>query len=241
VGAAVAAEATASGASALFLIDKNADLGNVIAEELSVGSARVAFHAADLGETGAASAAMAAAIARFGRVDHLVNAAGITDRASILDGTPELWDRLFAINARAAFFTMQSTIADMRNRRAAGSIVNILSMNAHCGAPDLAIYAATKGALATLTKNAANAHLSDCIRVNGVNMGWAATPAEQQMQADTLGHGPDWADRVASDLPLGRMLTTREVADLVVFLLSDASGLMTGTLIDMEQRVTGAL
>jgi NAD(P)-dependent dehydrogenase (short-subunit alcohol dehydrogenase family) len=173
-------------------------------------------------------------------VDLLVNAAGITDRASFLDGTPELWDRLFAVNARAPYFLMQGAIADMLGRRAPGAIVNIASMNAHCGAPDLAIYSATKGAVVTLTRNAANAHLADRIRVNAINVGWTLTPAEIVMQTETLGHGRDWLDEVARNRPLGRMLEPAEVARLAVYLLSDASGLMTGTVIDLEQQVLGA-
>ena len=125
-------------------------------------------------------------------------------------------------------------------RRASGSIVNILSVNAHCGSPELAIYSATKGALSTLTKNVANAHLADRIRVNGINMGWVATPAEQEMQAHKLGKGEDWAKAAAAGMPLGRLLTMDEVAQLALFLLSDASGLMTGGLIDLEQSVLGA-
>ncbi|TGV81313.1 SDR family NAD(P)-dependent oxidoreductase, partial [Mesorhizobium sp. M2D.F.Ca.ET.145.01.1.1] len=106
--------------------------------------------------------------------------------------SPEDWAALFAVNARAPFFLMQAAIADMRKRGQGGAIVNILSINAHCGSPELAVYSATKGALATLTKNAANAHRFDRIRVNGINVGWTDTPAERVMQAQTLGHGPGW-------------------------------------------------
>ena len=149
----------------------------------------VIFIRADLGDADAPAAVMAEAIARLGRVDCLVNAAALTDRASLETGTLAEWDRQFAVNARAPFFLMQAAVADMKARRAPGAIVNILSVNAHCGAPELAIYSATKGALSTLTKNTANAHLADRIRVNGINMGWVATPAEQQMQAHNARQG----------------------------------------------------
>ena len=123
---------------------------------------------------------------------------------------------------------------------AAGSIVNNLSMNAQCRTPVFAVCAATRGALATLTKNAAHAHLADRVRDNGILMGRAASPAEQPVQAGTLGKGANWAALVAAEMPLNRLLTNDEVARLAVFLLSDASGLMTGTLIDMEQKAIGA-
>ena len=237
VGAAIAGLAAASGAAGLVLTGRDEGRGRAVAESLGVPSI---FVAADLADPDAPARVAGAALARFGRIDGLVNAAGLTDRGSMLTGDVALWDRLFAVNARAPFLLMQAAIRDMVARGAGGSIVNILSMNAYCGTPELAVYAATKGALATLTKNAANAHLADRIRVNGIMMGWAASPAEERMQAEALGKGADWAAQVAAGLPLNRLLTVDEVARLAVFLLSDASGLMTGALIDMEQKVVGA-
>ena len=192
LGETIARLAADSGATAIALVGRNADRGDRIAAELSKSGCPTSFIRADLAEADAPKAVIAGAIAKLGRVDCLVNAAGLTDRASLEDGNLDDWDRLFAVNARAPFFLMQGAVADMKARRAAGAMVNILSVNAHCGAPDLAIYSATKGALSTLTKNAANAHLADRIRVNGINMGWVATPAEQAMQADTLGKGEGW-------------------------------------------------
>ncbi len=120
-------------------------------------------------------------------------------------------------------------------------MVNILSMNAHCGIPELAIYAATKGAMTTLTRNAAHAHMADRIRVNGINLGWVASEAEHRMQADVMGRGPDWQEKAAATLPLGRLVTAEEAARLAVFLLGDASAPMSGAVIDLEQKVAGAL
>jgi NAD(P)-dependent dehydrogenase (short-subunit alcohol dehydrogenase family) len=97
-----------------------------------------------------------------------------------------------------------------------------------------------RGALLTLTKNAAHAHLRDRIRVNGINLGWTDTPAERVMQADTLGKGEGWLQEAAASLPLGRLLQSEEAARLAVFLLSDASAPMTGVILDLEQWVVGA-
>ncbi|TIQ90485.1 MAG: SDR family oxidoreductase, partial [Mesorhizobium sp.] len=166
--------------------------------------------------------------------------AGLTNRASFLDADLDDWAALFAVNARAPFFLMQAAITQMRKQGQGGAIVNVLSINAHCGSPELAVYSATKGALATLTRNAANAHRFDRIRVNGINVGWTDTPAERIMQAETLGHGPGWIDAANASQPFGRLLAADEVANLAVFLLSDASGPMTGALIDQEQWVVGA-
>lgn len=240
IGARIAERAAEAGAQALMLTDRQPDKGAAVAAELADAGVETAFVAANLAEPDAPARIIEATLERFGRVDHLVNAAGITDRASFIDGTTDDWTRIFAINARAPFFLMQGVINDLRRREAPGAIVNIVSMNAHCGAPELAIYSAAKGALATMTKNAANAHLADRIRVNGINVGWVPTPAEQQMQAETLAKGAAWAEQAAAAKPLGRMLTTDEVACVAVFLLSDGAGLMTGGLLDLEQWVAGA-
>ena len=239
LGAEIAAMAVDSGVGALFLVDRNAAGGEAHASRLA-DNCSVAFMQADLAETDAPARVIEAAVSRYGRIDCLVNAAGLTDRAAVTDGTHEIWDKLYAVNARAPYFLMQGAINDMLRRGAPGSIINILSMNAHCGAPDLAIYASTKGALATLTKNAAHAHLQDRIRVNGINVGWCDTPAERHMQATVLDKGDAWLGAANAGAPLGRLLQPDEVARLAIFLLSDSAGLMTGTLIDQEQTVVGA-
>lgn len=239
IGCGIARLAAEEGAGALVLTDRDRVGLDRVAR--GIGGQQVTTLVADLSDPDAPSAIARAAIARFGRIDGLVNAAGLTTRGSFVTGTPDIWDQLFAVNARAGFFLMQAAIADMLARGGAGSIVNILSMNAHCGLPDLAIYAGTKGAMATLTRNAANAHMADLIRVNGINLGWVATETEDRMQAQVLGHGPDWQTTLTTALPLGRLVTVEETARLAVFLLGDASKPMSGALIDLEQKVTGAI
>ncbi len=238
IGAAIARLLADEGVHGLLLVDRDGPALHRLSAELS---AKVEPVVADLSDTAAPQAIAAAAAARFARIDGLVNAAGLTTRGSAASGTADVWDSLFAVNARAAFFLMQAAIADMTARTAPGSIVNILSMHAYGGSPELAIYAGSKGALATLTRNAAHAHLADRIRVNGINLGWVATESEHRMQAETLGRGPGWQAEVAATLPLGRLVTAEECARLAVFLLSDASVPMTGSIIDFEQKVAGAL
>ena len=140
---------------------------------LALGPA-TAFVAAELADPDAPARLVAACLARFGRIDLLVNAAGLTDRASFLDADPDVWTKLFDVNARAPFFLMQAAIRAMRERGQGGAIVNILSMNAHCGTPELAVYSATKGALATLTRNAAHAHRSTASGSTAST--WAGSP-----------------------------------------------------------------
>ena len=135
---------------------------------------------------------------------------------------------------------MQRLVNHLRSRGAPGSIVNILSVHAHGGSPPLAVYASTKAALAGLTRNTAHAHRFDRIRVNGINVGWVDTPAERQMQAVTLGLGEKWLAEASARQPSGRLLDPDDVARLAIFLLGDASGPMTGSIVDQEQFVIGA-
>jgi NAD(P)-dependent dehydrogenase (short-subunit alcohol dehydrogenase family) len=240
IGRAIAEALARASAGGLLITGRESVRGAEAAAVLSERGTPAEFVAADLADPEAPARLVEACVSRFGRLDALVNAAGLTNRASFLDANLDDWAALFAVNARAPFFLMQAAIATMRKQGQGGAIVNILSLNAHCGSPELAVYSATKGALATLTRNAANAHRFDRIRVNGINVGWTDTPAERIMQADTLGHGPGWIDAANASQPFGRLLAADEVANLAIFLLSDASGPMTGALIDQEQWVIGA-
>jgi NAD(P)-dependent dehydrogenase (short-subunit alcohol dehydrogenase family) len=239
IGAAIVRMLVAEAVGGLVLTDRDGPGLDRIASELA--GRQVATVVADLADADAAAAIATAAKGRFGRIDGLVNAGGLTTRASFYTGTVAIWDELFAVNARAGFLLMQAVIADALRRTAAASIVNILSMNAHCGHPDLAIYSATKGAMATLTKNAARAHMADRIRVNGINLGWVATETERRIHRDQMGHGAEWFEEVAATQPLGRLVTAEECARLAVFLLGEASVPMSGAVIDFEQKVAGAI
>ena len=241
VGEATARLAAESGAEAVLITGRNKTRAAAVAKSIAALGAKSDFFTADLAEPSAPASIVSACVQRFGRVDGLVNAAALTDRASLLDGTLELWDRMFAANARAPFFLMQHCVADMRKRKAPGAIVNILSVNAHCGHPSLSIYSATKGALTVLTKNVANAHKSDRIRVNGIMLGWTDTPGEREMQAVKLGLGEGWLESASQKMPFGRLLSADDVGRMATFLLSEAAGPMTGALIDQGQHVLGAI
>ncbi len=241
VGLAIAQATARAGAEGLVVTGRDAGKGATAAAEVERSGAPALFVAADLEHASAPDLIFDAALKRFGCVDALVNSAALTDRGSLAEADLRLWERLFAVNARAPFFLMQRLINHLRERGAPGSIVNILSVHARGGAPELAVYASTKSALAGLTKNAANAHRFDRIRVNGVILGWVDTPAEWHMQAVTLGKGEGWLAETAAKMPFGRLLTPDDVARLSLFLLSDASEPMTGALIDYAQHVFGGL
>jgi NAD(P)-dependent dehydrogenase (short-subunit alcohol dehydrogenase family) len=180
------------------------------------------------------------AIQRFDRVHGLVNAAGLTNRGSIENTNVELWDLLFNVNARAPFILMQEAVLYMKAHHVRGSIVNIISDCAHGGYPYLTAYSASKAALATLTKNVAHALRFNRIRVNGICIGWMNTPHEHQVQLES-GQPDNWLELVEKDRPFKRLLRPQDVAYLTAYLLSDRSEMMTGALIDFDQKVMGCL
>jgi NAD(P)-dependent dehydrogenase (short-subunit alcohol dehydrogenase family) len=206
---------------------------------LTVTGTPAGFVAADLSAADAADVIFDATLTRFGRVDGLVNAAGATNRGGAADASAATWDVLFTVNARAPFFLMQRLVNHLLGRSAPGSIVNILSINAHGGLPELAVYSASKAALGVLTRNLAHAHRFDRIRANGINLGWTDTPGEHHMQSVVLGQGEDWIEKAAASQPFGRLIAPEEAARLAAYLLSDASIPMMGTIVDMEQWVSG--
>ena len=182
LGAAVARAGVREGA-AVVISGRNDERGEkvVVRTRRPLGGTASFVHT-DVSDVAQAQASVAATIARHGRIDGLVNAAGLTTRGSMLDTTPELFDQHIAVNLRAPFFLMQAAIADMKRRGAPGSIVNVISIDSHGGQSFLAPYVAAKAGLAGLTKNAAHAHRWDRIRINGLNMGWSATDGEDQTQ-----------------------------------------------------------
>ena len=240
LGEAITDEFVARGLTGLLLTGRNAVRGEAVAARLRAKGCDARFHPADLADLDAVRALVPAAEAAFGSLDILVNAAGDTDRGSILDTSPALYERIMAINLRAPFFLIQDAATLMRRRGIAGSIINIQSMSAHGGQPFLAPYSVSKGALAMLTRNAAFALLEDRIRVNGLNIGWMATPGEDAIMRRHHGAEDGWLDDAARKQPFGRLIDPREVAKAVAYLASPESGLMTGSNIDFDQTILGA-
>lgn len=238
LGAAIARRAATVGAAAIVICGRDDERGAAVRDELEALGAAALFVAADLAEPDAATTVVGACEARFGRLDGLVNAAGLSTRGTLDDTSVELWDRLFAINARAPFLLMQQAARLMRRGGRGGSVVNIITMASHGGEPVLTAYSASKGALATLTRNAGHQLQPDRIRVNGLNIGWTATEGEHGVQT-TTGQADDWLAEADASRPLGRLLRPDDIAPMVTYLLSDAAAMVTGSVIDYDQTVHG--
>jgi NAD(P)-dependent dehydrogenase (short-subunit alcohol dehydrogenase family) len=240
VGAGVARAAAREGA-AVAVTGRRRPPGEALAAELQAAGATALFHQADVADVAQAKGSVAAVVAALGRVDCLVNAAGLTARGTLLDTTPELFDAHVAVNLRAPFFLMQEAVKDMVARKAPGAVVNIISTSELGGQPYLAPYVAAKAGLAGLTRNAAHAHRWDRIRINGLDIGWTETEGEDATQRRFHAADDSWRERAAAALPMGKLGQVDEIADFVVFLLSDRSGVVTGSVIDWDQNVFGGL
>jgi len=241
LGAAIAHTLAQRGAAGLVICGRNAEKGQARALDLTRETGvRTTFVQADLANVEACRSVVAEADRQFGRVDSLVNAAGMTDRGTILDTDPALFDAIFAVNVRAPFFLMQDSIRIMKREGIEGTVVNIGSMSAMAGQPFIAAYCASKGALATLTRNTAYALLRNRIRVNGLNIGWMASEGEDRIMRTFHDAPADWLVEAARGQPNGRLVDPFEVARAVSFLCTAESGLMTGSVIEYDQSIWGA-
>jgi NAD(P)-dependent dehydrogenase (short-subunit alcohol dehydrogenase family) len=241
LGAAVARRFAEAGAAGIVTCGRSAEKGAAVAADIETATGvPVRFVAGDLASVDDCRAIVAAADAAFGRVDILVNAAGLTDRGTILNTTPEQFDAMFAVNLRGPFFLMQEAIKLMIRDGVEGAVVNIGSTSAFSGQPFIVTYSASKGALATLTRNTAFALLRNRIRVNQLNIGWMASDGEDAVQRKHHGAGDDWVAKAGAERPFGRLVDPQEVARAVNFIASDDAGLMTGAVIDFDQSVAGA-
>ena len=240
LGEATARQCAAAGAAGLVLAGRSCVRGDALAAELTAAGTPTIFVEADLSDVAAPAAVAAATDARFGVVHGLVNIAAATFRDTIWDATPEGWQDMFALNARAPFFLIQACARIMRREGLKGSVVSIGSMSGYGGQPFSTSYCASKGALTTMTRNVAYSLMRHGIRVNQVNPGWMDTESEDATQRRFHGAQDGWLEAAEAGQPTGRLIKTDEVARTVAFLLSDDSGLMTGSIVDFDQSVVGA-
>lgn len=239
IGFAVAETLVDEGCRALALVGRDAAKGERAAAALKAKGADVLFIGADISDVVECRRVVATAVETLGGVNALVNAAATSARGSLTETDAALFDHVFATNVRGPFFLMQGVVSHLLERGLPGSIVNVLSVNVHCGQPFLAAYSASKGALATLTKNTANAYRTNRIRCSAVLPGWMDTEGEDMVQRKWHGAGDDWLEKAEARQPMGKLVKPREMAGLITYMLSAQSGVMTGALIDYDQNVSG--
>jgi 3-oxoacyl-[acyl-carrier protein] reductase len=176
-------------------------------------------------------------LAAFGRIDVLVNNAGIYRAAAVLDVTEEHWDAIMTINAKAVFFASQAVLPTMIAAKR-GAIVNLASMAGKVGSRTNLPYNVSKAAVISMTKSLALAHAADGIRVNCVCPGFVETDMWTQVareQGALLGVTPEeFTQRRAETVPLGRMERAEDVAAVIGFLASPRAGYMTGQALSVD-------
>jgi NAD(P)-dependent dehydrogenase (short-subunit alcohol dehydrogenase family) len=239
LGAGIARHLAAQGAGGILVCGRGRENGERVAAEIADAGCPALYEQADLASEVDCRRVVASCEQRFERIDGLVNAAGESSRGTLETTSVELWDRLFAVNVRAPFVLTQEAARRMRRQGSGGSIVNVITISSHGGQPYIMAYCASKGALATLTRNVAHALRGDRIRVNGINVGWMDTPGEHRVQR-AMGRPASWLEEVEPEQPFGRLIRPTDVAPLVAYLLGDESAMMTGAIVDFDQQVVGA-
>lgn len=229
IGEAMARRFVAEGARVL-VHGLERDLGERIVAEL--GRSAV-LYVDDLADSTAPARIVQAALEAFGRLDAIVNNAAWIVRSDISSTDPTLFDRCMAINVRAPLLLIQAALPHLK--AAQGCVLNIGSINGYCGEGNQLAYSISKGALMTLTRNLADAHGRDRVRVNHMNLGWVLSDNEYKLKVKE-GLPPDWPDHPpAAFAPSGRILKPSDVAAAAVYWVSDESRPVSGTVMELEQ------
>ncbi|MDH3229161.1 MAG: SDR family oxidoreductase [Alphaproteobacteria bacterium] len=226
IGAAIAMAFGAAGADVL-LTGRDTSRGQSVALQIAEAGGTAAFEAADITEKDASGRLVQAVLDRFGRLDVLVNNAGIIYRATAEETTDAQWDRTIAVNLTAAFQMSRAAIPAMREQ-GGGAIVNIASDWALVGGKRGVAYCASKGGMLLMTKAMALDHAHENIRINAVCPTDIDTPMlDAEFAALRISKTDGLAD-FADTIPMGRVGTPAEVAKAVLFLASDEAGFITG-------------
>lgn len=230
IGRAVALALAAAGAGVMIGYQTRADAASAVVAEIAAAGGTAWAHPADVARREEADALVAATITRGGRLDVLVNNAGITRDTLLLRMSDEAWRQVLAADLDGAFYCLRAAAKVMLRQRS-GRIINIASVAGLVGNPGQANYSAAKAGLIGLTRTAAAELAGRQVTVNAVAPGWIDT----EMTAST----PQAArEAVLQRVPLGRVGTPEDVAGAVLYLASPAGGYCTGTVLVVDGGLT---
>ncbi len=238
-GAETAKLLASRGAKGITICGRNEENGNKIKKQIEEIGSQCIYVKANLESLEDCRKIVSETDKKFGTINTLINSAAFTERGTILSTTPENFEKMFNINTRAPFFLMQDTIKIMIRDKVKGTIAHVLSVAAYSGMPFLTAYSSSKAALGIMIKNVANSVSGHQIRVNGLNLGWTDTPAEDMIQKKFHDADNNWLKKAEEKVPFKRLNKPLDVARILAFLCSDESGLMTGSLVDFDQTVVG--
>lgn len=230
IGEAIAHRCVAEGARVL-VHGLEQDLGEKVVGALGESAA---LHIDDLQDPEAPLRIVSATLQAFGRIDSVVNNAGWVRRGTIETTDAQAWDEVLAVNTRAPLLLIRAALEELEKSK--GAVLNIGSVNAYCGEPTFVAYAASKGALMTLTRNLGDTlHRERGIRVNQINPDWVLTEGEKVVQA-RQGLPPDWFEKVPKEFaPSGRLLHPEDLAQAAIYWISDESRPVSGSVLEISQ------
>ncbi len=236
IGRAIALRLAREGAD-VAVADLNLEGARAVAAEAQALGRTARAYRIDVADPPAAAAVIEQAAADFGKLDVLVNNAGVLEVRSFLDLSPDVWDRTLSINARGVFFCTQAAARVMIPRKQ-GRIINIASIAARTNSPPLIDYCASKAAVVSITQSCAKALAPHGINVNAISPGIVDTPMWEQLDSDWSElegreQGAMWKHWV-SLIPLGRAQVPDDVAAAAAFLASADADYITGQNLPVE-------
>jgi len=224
IGRAIALALGREGA-VVVVADLDLEAAGQVVREVEAGAGRALAVRADVTRPADAEAIVQAAVETFGRLDILVNNAGTYPSADIVDMDEAQWDLVLAVNLKGTFLCSQAAVRRMI-AQGRGTIVNVASVDAKTRTTGNAHYAAAKAGVISFTRTLACEMAPHGIRVNAVAPGWIATK--------TLKAKSDRWKRAIEEIPVGRLGTPEDVAEAVLFLVSDVAGYITGEVLDVN-------
>jgi NAD(P)-dependent dehydrogenase (short-subunit alcohol dehydrogenase family) len=232
IGKAIALRCVAEGARVVINGLEEA-LGKETVAEL--GNENAVLHIEDISNEGAPERLVDLAIKTFGRLDAVVNNAAIIASSDIHTTDKAFLQRILEVNTIAPFTLIKTALPYLTEQH--GCVLNIGSVNAYSGEPNLLAYSVSKGALMTMTRNLGDTlHRENGVRINQINPGWVLTETEIQRKKEH-GLSDDWyKDLPSVYAPAGRILKPSEIAAAAIYWLADESGPISGQVVDLEQH-----
>lgn len=231
IGKAIAIRCVKEGASVVIHGLEN-DLGRDVVEEL--GKEKAVLLIEDIAAEGAPQRLVGLALSTFGRLDAIVNNAAMVASSNLQTTDLDFFRRMLEVNTIAPFALIKAALPSLSENH--GSVLNIGSVNAWSGEPNLFAYSVSKGALMTMTRNLGDTlYRERGVRVNQINPGWVLTENEVQRK-QSQGLPDDWYKDISSVYaPAGRILWSAEIAAAAIYWLADESGPISGQVVDLEQ------